>query len=829
MQAPRADHRRVSDRLRPIMIPDLRFALRQLLKSPGFAAIALLTLALGIGVNTTMFTVLNALVLQSSPAPDSGRLVSVSRTTPHSQFWPHSPAQFFDLQKQSASFERLAAYNWGNFNLAAPGQPAERLSGMSVSADFFPTFRIQPLLGRVFTPEDDQAGAGQVAILSEGFWRAHFSADPNILGRTLRLDAQSVTVVGVMPAVFDDPFYWGHIDLWKPQAYDGGTRQIRDNNWLQIVGRLRPGVTLAQARSEAGAIAARLAHDYPATNEKEGLRLDPWNEIRTGNTSRKVSWLCMALAAFVLLIACANLANLQLARMASRGRELAVRVAIGASRLQIVRQLIVENLLLSLVGALLGTALAVWSTRLIGSQVYISGVKGIDFPIDRSVLAFTLLASVATGIAVGTVPAWIATRTDVSAALKQGSRGATGDRSRHRLRQALIVTELVLALVLLSGAGYFVRGMRRLAHADMGWKPDGIVTATLSLPYNASYATDAQCQAFFDKLATELAGLPGVEQSTIAATLPITGFWRSSDFAVEGRPQPEKGKEPLAYDNSVIPGHFAVVGMHLLAGRDFTDADRSSSRAVAIINETMARTLWPGESALGKRFGSFDAAHRDWVEVVGVVNDVHSTVELFRRPDTPFQVYRPLAQTPSGFVHWLTLGVRSNAPAPTVAAALRRAVQRIDADQPVYGIVSVREAMAQVTRSLDLTGQLLGAFALLGLALASVGIYGVIANLVAQRRPEIGIRMALGAQAWDVLWLVLAQGLRLALLGTAIGFACAWGLVRLLDAMIPGIPGGDPTGIALVTVILAAVAILACWLPARRATRVNPIEALRSE
>jgi putative ABC transport system permease protein len=811
------------------MISDIRFAFRQLLKSPGFAAVALLTLALGIGVNTTMFTLLNALVLQSSPAPDSGRLVSVSRTSTHSQFWPHSPAQFYDIQKQSTSFERLAAYTWVNFNLADPGQPAERLSGMVVSADFFPTYRIRPLLGRVFTPEDDQAGAGQVAVLSEGFWRAHFSADPNIVGRTIRLDAKPVTVVGVMPAVFDDPFYWGHIDMWKPLAYDGATRQIRDNNWLEVVGRLKPGVTLAQARSEAGAIAAHLAHDHPTTNEKEGLRLDPWNEIRTGDTSRKVSWLCMSLAGFVLLIACANLANLQLARMAGRLRELAVRVAIGASRFQVIRQLIVENLLLSLAGALLGTVLAVWSTRLIGSQVYISGVEGIDFPIDRSVLVFTLLASVATGIGVGTVPAWVATRTDVSAALKQGSRGSTGDRSRHRLRQTLIVIELVLALVLLSGAGYFVRGMRRLAHADAGWKPDGLVTATLSLPFNASYATDAQCQAFFDKLGTQLAGLPGAEQSTIAATLPVTGFWRSSDFAVEGRPQPEKGREPLAYDNSVTPGHFAAVGMHLLAGRDFTDADRSTSRAVAIINETMARTLWPGENALGKRFGSFDASHRDWIEVVGVVNDVHPTVELFRRPDTPFQVYRPLAQTPNQFVHWLTLAVRSSAPAPTVARALRSAIQRIDADQPVYGIVSAREAMERVTRGLDLTGRMLGAFALLGLALSSVGIYGVIANLVAQRRPEIGIRMALGAQAGDVLWLVLSQGLRLALLGTAIGFACAWGLVRLLDALVPGIPGGDPTGIALVTVILAAVAIFACWLPARRATRVSPIEALRSD
>ena len=388
---------------------------------------------------------------------------------------------------------------------------------------------------------------------------------------------------------------------------------------------------------------------------------------------------------------------------------------------------------------------------------------------------------------------------------------------------------LGVSLILLTGAGYFVRGMQRAVRADQGWRPDGLVIASISLPFNPSYTTDAQCRAFFDKLGAKLAGLPGVRQSTVSAYLPVSGFWRSSGIAVEGRPAAARGKEPLVYYNSVSPGHFDTLGMRLIRGREFTDADRADSRNVAIINETMASRLWPGGDPLGKRIGDPDPAHPDWLEIVGVVNDVHSTIEIVRRPATPFQVYRPLVQTPSQFVHWFNVAVRSTVPEATVGSALRAAVQQIDPDQPVYAIVSAPESMKQMTEGLSLTGQILGVFALIGLGLAAVGIYGVIANLVAQRTSEIGIRMALGAQAHDVLWLVLGQGVRLACIGTAIGLVCSWGLVRLLIAIIPAIPGGDPASVAAVAALLVAVALFACWLPARRATRVDPIIALRSE
>jgi putative ABC transport system permease protein len=811
------------------VITDLRYACRQLVKYRGFTAVAVLTLALGIGVNTTMFSVLNALVLQISPAPESGRLVSIVGTSPQSQQRFFSPGDFYDYQAQNTSFEQVGAYYWNNFNLAEPGQPAERLAGMSVSGNFFPIFGIAPALGRVIGPENDKAGAGQVAVLSDGFWRGHFAADPNVIGRTVRMDSQQVTIIGVMPPTFDNVPFWGHIDLWQSFSLDGPTRQSRDNGFLWGIARLKRGINLGQASAEANAISSRIAHDFPQTDAGYGLRLVSWNDERVSALSRNISWLCMGLAGFVLLIACANLANLQLARMADRVRENAVRIALGASRLQLVRQLMVESLLLSALGGACGVLVASWGIRLISREIYITGVRGFDIPINTEVLLFTLAASAVTGIIVGTVPALIASRTDVNAALKQGSRGSTGDRSRHLLRKGLIVSELTLALVLLAGAAFFVRGTQRLTDADMGWKPDGLTTANLSLPFNASYVTDAQCRAFFDKLAARMDELPGVQKATISTYLPITGFWRTSGISIEGRPAPKRGREPLVYYNSETPGNISNLGMHIVAGRDFTSGDRADSRPVAIINEAMARGLFPGENPIGRRIADATAKVPAWLEIVGVTADIHTALELVRAPDTPYQIHLPLAQTPSQYAHWFSLAIRSSAPDSTVAAALRAAVQQIDPDQPVYDIVSARVSMQQITRSFGLTGRILGVFALIGLALSAVGIFGVIANLVAQRTSEIGIRMALGAQARDVLWLVLGQGLRLAALGIGMGLACAWGLVRFLDSIVPAMHGGDSVTLACVVALLGATAALACWFPARRATRVDPIVALRAE
>lgn len=811
------------------MLTDLKYAIRQLSRGPGFTFVALVTLALGIGVNTAMFTLLNAVILRESPVFESDRLVSIFRTSPQSQVWPHSPANVRELQKQATSFQSIAAFTWSNINLAEPGQPAERLPAMVTSAEFFPLFGISPEIGRVFTPEEDRAGTGRVAVISDGFWRSHFGGSTGVIGRTVRMDGQPVTIIGVMPPRFDNPLYWGRVDVWMPLAYDETIWRIRDDHWLQAMGRLKPGITLAQAQVETAAIAKRFAHDHPETDAQDGLRLESWNKVRVSDLSRRISWLCMGLSSFVLLIACANLANLQLARTADRLHEHALRIALGASRMQLIRQFLVESVLLSMLGGVAGVLVALWATRLIGSEIVISDVAGFDLPIDLRVLSFSAAVAVATGIAFGTVPALVSSRADVGSSLKQSGRGATGGLPSHRLRKALIVSELVLALVLMSGASYFIRGMQRIAHTDMGWRPEGLLTAGLTLPFNASYSTDEQCRAFFDKLETKLRELPGVRDAAVSATLPITGFWSSSNFVIEGRAAPEHGREPLAYSNPVSPGYFSTLGIRLMRGRDFDSSDRATSRPVVIIDESMANKLWPGEDPIGKRIGDVDSSNRNWREVVGVVGDVRAFIEIVRPADTPFQQYLPLSQVPSHTAHYLSIALRSSAPLATLEPEIRRAIAAIDPDQPVFSMYPAPEAIRHFTSSFTLVSQLLSIFAVLGLLLSAVGLYGVIANLVAQRTSEIGVRMALGAQVRDVLWMVLRQGMVLALVGICIGLACAWGLVRALDALVPAIPGGGPMGLVLITAILASVALLACWLPARRAARVDPITALRAE
>lgn len=807
----------------------MTYALRQLLKSPGFTIVALLTLAIGIGVNTGMFAALDALVLQKSPAPDSDQLVAVSRSTGQSNTGLHAPANFADFRRQSTAFASLAAYAFNSTNLAEPDQPAEHLSTLGVTAEFFVVFGIAPELGRAFTAAEDRAGASPVAVISDGFWRQHFAADPGVIGRSVRMDGRPVTIVGVMPRIFDNPTTWGRIDVWQPLAYDVATWKVRDKAWLYAIGRLKPGGALGQARAEADAIGARLAHDYPQANARAGFYLDRWNSARVSPLNRQINWLAMGLAGFVLLIACANLANLQLARVGERVREHAVRLALGATRWQLIRQLLVECLILSVAGGGLGLLMAGWCVDYTRRELVINGDPGmVDISISWSVLAFALLASVATGVLFGTLPALIAARTNVSSALKQGARGSTGGRTRHRLRQVLIAAELALALILLAGAGFIVRGLHRFAQSDYGWRPDGIIAANLVLPFNANYASDDACRSFVKKLETGLAQLPGCQGVSIAAFTPILGFWQTNKIAVDGRPAP-LGQEPQAYFDDVSPGYFTTLGMHLVAGRGFTEADRADSAPVVVVNETLARALWPGQDPVGQRLGNADPANRQWARVIGVVNDVHPSVELVVPAATPFQAYRPLAQA-SNAVRWLNLDVHSTAPAEVVSAAIRQTVARIDPDESVYSLLPARELIRQqITTGFVLLAKVFSALALGGLALAAVGIYGVIANLVVQRTTEFGIRMALGAQARDVLVLVLRQGAQLALLGAAVGLLGALGLIRVFAAILPNMPGTDWVLTGATLVLLVGVALLACWLPARRATRVDPIIALRAE
>jgi len=806
------------------MLSDLRYALRSLAKSPGFTATALLTLALGIGVNTSMFTMLNTLLFQPLHFSHPEQLVRVFRTAPQSQTWPHAVANYLDLKSQSRAFSNLAAYTAVNCNFAAPGQPAERLRGMEATGEFFPLLGVGAELGRTFTPDETLPGGPPVVVLSHDCWKGRFGADPTIIGRQIRIDGSTVTVVGVMPASFVPRLMWGSIQLWRPMIFSPQQAQNRENNYLSILGRLAPGMTLAQAQTESATIAKRLEQQYPLNNTGSGLRLADYADNPNYATDRQLAWFVMALAGFVLLIGCANLANLQLARTAGRAHEHAIRIALGAPHWRIMRELLVESLLLAFVGGAFGLLVALWCNDLLGRQIVVGPGRGLALPLDLHVFSFSLAVSLTCGLALGLWPALTAARADINSVLKQQGRGSTSGRSHHRVRQALIVTEVALALMLLAGAGVFVRGLQHFGSRDPGWRPDGLLTGRISLP-ESKYPDRASRSAFFEKLDQTLAAYPQIQHAAIASSLPTSGYSSSTNFIAEGLPPPRHGDEPLGNIIYVSPEFFETLGLPVLQGRGFTHDDREGKPLVVVINEALARALWPGQNPVGRRLGDYDPNDHNWMEIVGVVGDARSPGEL-TPPDTLFQIYRPIAQETFGFA---TLAVRGHGAPEILAAELRRAVSAIDPDQPVHGIITARADIEEAMTNYHLQGYILSGFALLGLALAAIGIYGVLAGFVAQRTNEIGVRMALGAQVGDVLRMVLGRGLWLAGIGTALGLLGAFGLVRLLEHILPELGGPDPLVIVGVIVILLGVALFACWLPARRATRVNPIEALRTE
>src|SRR6266508_4441000 len=620
------------------MFQDLRVGLRMLLKDRGFTVVAALTLALGIGANTAMFSVLNTYLFRALPYPNSDRLVRVFRTSIHSQSWPHSPGNFFDQREKNNVFEKMVAYTFNSPNLAEPGAPAERIQAVVVTSDFFPALGAQPALGRVFVPEDhetsERVGAGPVVVLSDRFWMRHFGGDPNVIGRTLRLDGQDVKIIGVMPPGFDNPLLWGAVDIWRPLAFNAEERRNRDSNWLRTFARLKPGVSLAQADQAMKALAAAITKET-SQNQNESLRLEPLFLSMSSEINRKVMWFTLGLAGFVLLIGCANLANLQLAR------EFAVRAALGAGRIRLLRQSLVESLIISLIGGALSLLLAVWGVGFISRRLF-SELPGAKVSLDFRVFGFTLICSVLTGLIFGTVPAWLASRADVNQALKENVRGSNSGRSHQRLRSALIVGEVDFALILLTGAGLFLRGLQRFVNLDPGWRVDGLVTAQVSLP-RTKYATDDQRRDFYKRLEERLAALPRVERVALGASQPVWGFFGSGGFMVEGQTEPAQGQYPEIFQEPVSTGYFETLGIRLISGRAFTDADAAGSPAVVIINETTARRFWPNENPIGKRIGSPNPNQRNWREVVGVVNDVGFPASL-GEPYTRLQSFQPLAQ-----------------------------------------------------------------------------------------------------------------------------------------------------------------------------------------
>lgn len=800
---------------------DLRYSLRALAKQPGYAAVVIVTLALGIGVNTAMFSVLNTYLFRSLPYPQADRLVRVFRTSPHSQSWPHSPGNFFSHNEENEVFDYMAAYNYVAPNLANPGEPAERLRALAVSADFFYALGVEPQLGRVFQAAEHEAEADRVAILSHRYWQNRYGGDAGVLGQTMRLDGRDIEIVGVMPADFEHSLLWGPIDLWRPLAFTVEGRRLLTSNYLRSFGRLKPGVSIEQADESMKLLAANLSRQN-TENTGESLRLEPLQRSTSDDVRRNVMWFTFALSGFVLLIACANLANLQLVRAAARSREYAVRAALGAGRARLLRQSLTESLIIALIGGGFSLLLAFAGVKFISNRLF-SELPGAAVTLDLSVFSFTLVCSLLTGVLFGVVPAFLASRADVNQALRQNARGSTAGRSQHRLRHLLIVGEVAFALVLLAGAGLFLRGLQRFTYLEPGWRVDNLVTAQIGLQ-GANYSTPAARLGFYQKLEERLAALPGVEKVALSSSLPVWDFNSSGSFRVEGEPEPAPGEWPEVFFEPVTTDYFATLGAQFLAGRAFTAADTADSKGVVIINETMAKHFWHGESPIGKRIGRPGSDPR-WQEIVGVIRDLDFPASL-SQPYTQYQLFRPLAQAPANSVHILLRTASSSA---ALTPALRAAAAELDATQAVHRVRTARYLIDQGLGGISLLGTLLGAFAALGLVLATVGIYGVTSYSVVQRTGEIGIRMALGAGRRNILWLVLGKGGRLILAGALLGIAGAYGVTRLLAALIPELPTRDPAALVFVTVILVFVALLACYLPARRATRVDPMIALRHE
>lgn len=800
---------------------DVRYSLRMLLKHKAFTVVAVLTLALGIGVNTAMFSVLNTFLFGSLPYPQSDQLVRVWRTSPHSQSWPHSAGNFFDYHEKNTVFDKMAAYNFSSRNLTEQGQTAERLLGLAATADFFPLMGVSPVLGRAFKPEEFEPGADNVIVLTDRFWTRRFGNDPNIVGRTIQLDGKTVEIVGVMPAGFEHPILWGPIDIWQPLSFTKERKTNRGSNFLSSIGRLKPGVTIQQAEQSMIALAANLGKEN-SSNEGESLRLEPLQRSMSDSIGRTVMWFTFLLAFLVLLIACANLANLQLVRTAARSRELAVRAALGAGRLRLLRHSLTESIVVALIGGVISLGIALWAVRFISNRLF-NDLPGASVQLDYKVFGFALLCSLVTGVLFGTVPAWFASRADVNQALRDNARGSTAGRSQHRLRHSLIVGEVAFAMVLLAAAGLFLSGLRRFINADPGWRVDGLVTASMSLR-GEKYAEDKQRVAFLTQLENRLSTVPGVQHVAIGGSHPVFGYNSSSSFLVEGQPEPPPDKYPEMFFEPASINYFETLGARLQQGRTFNQTDVADHTRVIIINETTARNFWPNQSPVGKRISS-TGQEREYYEIVGVVNDLAFPGSL-GEPYTRYEAFVPVAQAAPTY---FTIVLRTSVNADTMGNSLRGAIAEIDPSLPVYRIRTARAAVDQGLGSISLLGSLLGAFATVGLLLAAIGIYGVVSYTVAQRTGELGIRMALGAQSRDVLWLVLGKGALLVAIGALIGAAGAYGVSWLLTAYIPSLPTGDPMMLALTGAVLVMVGLFACYIPARRATKVNPLVALRSE
>jgi putative ABC transport system permease protein len=797
---------------------DLRYGARMLMKNPGFTLVAVITIALGIGANTAIFSLVEALLLRPLPYHEPDRLVLLSEKG-RSGWRNYIPyPNFSDWRERAQSFEGMASIRNQTLNLTGVDNPVS-LRGRTVNWNFFHLLGVQPQLGRLFVAEDDRRGAPRTALLSDGLWKAQFGGDPSVIGRSLLLDGEPYEAIGVLPPGFE---YFQADDVYVPIGLflkPDGLMHRSVSMGLYALGRLKPGVTLSQANSELAGIAAQLEREYPADNKDKGALAEPLQDVMSEGVRRSL-WVLLGAVGFILLIACVNVANLLLARGADRQKEMALRLALGAGRGRIVRQLLSESLLIALLGGAFGSMLGGWMLK--GLLALAPGnIPQLDrVSLNMAVLLFTLVVSALTSVLCGLAPALHAARTDLHKALKEGGRSTAG-AARDLTRKTLLVVEVSLALVLLVGAGLLVRSMTRLLSIDPGFNTENLLTMRFNLRSDAY--TVPRRQALYDESLARLGTLPGVQGAAITRSLPIDGSDWGSYFNVA-----DKTLQADLSNAAMTPtsaNYFEVMGMRLLKGRAFTAADTAEAPRVAVINETLARRIWPGEDPIGKRLvPGTPTSQNPWCEVVGVVADVK--LEGLEH-DTPMQVYLPLHQRPRSPTLWLV--VRTTGDPMQAVAAVERTIHAVEKDLPVYSIRSMDQLLGSSLATRRLTLVLLAGFAALALLLAAVGIYGVISYSVRQRTHELGIRMALGAQAGDVLRLILMQGLKLALVGVAIGLTAAFSLTRWMKSLLFEVRPTDPMTFAVIALLLIAVALSACWIPARRAAKVDPMVALHCE
>jgi putative ABC transport system permease protein len=829
------------------MRQDLRYAIRTLLKSPGFTVVAVLTLALGIGANTAIFSVIDSVLLRPLPFHHSDRLVQLWETESSPGTYPFAGADYLDWQSQNRTLEATTLFTWGEaYNAGISSSNVDSAMGISTQANFFSVLGVEPIAGRTFEAGEDQAGKNHVAVLSYAFWKRHFGGEPSAVGRTIVLDGQSYAVIGVMPAWFKFPFSpLGSTDLWTPMDMAAKALSARGNHSYRAIGRLRQGVTPRQAQADLASIAQNLEKQYPNTNDKVGAVVVPLQESLTAN-SRPALLILLGAVALVLLIACANIANLLLARATGRQREVTLRAVLGATRWRIVRQLLTESVLLSMASAALGFFAAAWSIRLLESARALPIPRELPLRIDSTVLMFTIGVSLMAGILFGLAPALYAAQLDLNGALKSAAQSVVGASGWRRvLSDGLVVGEIALSLALLVGAGLLLRSFAGLRSTDIGAQTKNVLTMGIVLPA-ARYATLPVRRAFFERLTEELEHTPGIQAASVSTRLPLRGG-SNSTISVEGDKDPAHASQLVEF-NCVTPDYFRVFSIPFLSGANFSPQDMNRTADVnlkidelfkqhpettqipaelsfvAVINRSMARTFWPNQDPIGKMFNWSGVQ----VKVLGVVGDTKQW-DSIRDPVLP-QIYCPLTATMDGpGAASGRVAVQTSVSPMSVLPVIRSKVQGFDSSLAVFRPETMEEVVADSTQDTGLQTYMLGAFAALATLLAAIGLYSVMAYLVTQRTHEFGVRMALGAKPGDVFRLALRRGAILTVCGIAAGLLAAFALTRVMANLLFGVSASDPITFVGVAILLSVVALLACYLPARRATRVSPLIALRYE